>query len=383
MGRKRSAGFDPARGFAAVGRAEPALINLAIVGLGKWGRRHAESAIASGRFRVIRAVVRETERAAEFAAARSIALSTDISEALDDPRVEAVSLITPNSLHVPHILKAAAARKHVLAEKPFALSKAEAERAIEACDKAGVVVAVGHDNRFYPAIAELKSLVDTGALGEVIHAEANLSHDAMRHASQESGHYAFSKPEMPATPGAKSVPVPASAWRLDRAEAPAGAMTHLGVHRIDSFVQVLGRIERVYVQSSRNTLNAPWAESVAMLVKFCSGATGLIGSSLATPLNSRFQIFGSAGWAEATGPREMREYLRSSLRRVSARYHDGRLETREFEAADSVKLNFEAFADAIEGKSAYPVPSEQIIHVASVLEAAARSLETGEPITVE
>ncbi|MCC6473440.1 MAG: Gfo/Idh/MocA family oxidoreductase [Burkholderiales bacterium] len=341
------------------------MINLAVVGLGKWGRRHVESATASGRFRVVRAVVRRTESALQYAAARSIDLTTDFSEVISDPRVDALSLITPHALHVAQIRKAAAARKHVLAEKPFALTRADAERAIDACDRAGVVVAVGHDNRFYPAILELKRLVDSGALGAFIHAEANLSHDSMRRDTTQ--------------PHGRA----ASGWRMERAQAPSGALTHLGVHRIDSFVQILGRIERVFVQASRNTLEAPWPDSVCLLARFGNGGTGLLGTSLATPLNSRFQIFGSAGWAEASGPRDLDQYRRASLNRVSTNFSDGRCDTREFEGVDSVKLNFEAFADAIEGRAAFPIPGTQMIHVAAVLEAAARSLQTGQPAKVD
>lgn len=343
------------------------MLNLGIVGLGRWGQRHVDSAIASGRFRMVRAVTARPDRMAEFASARSIALCTDIDDLLTDPAVDAVSLVTPHSKHIPQILRVAAAGKHVLAEKPFALTKEDAEKAVAACAKAGVVVAVGHDNRFYPAIVELKRLVDAGTLGTILHAEANLSH--------ESATMRKKRGDAPASSAS-------TAWRLDQREAPAGVMVHLGIHRIDSFVQLFGRMERVYAVAPPNTLDVPFADSVAIMVRFCTGMTGYIGSSLATPLNSRFQVFGSDGWVEARGPRDMQEYLRSSLNSVSVRTNDGRFESRGFDAVDSVRLNFEAFADAIEGKSPGPVPVEEIIHVVAVAEAVARSLQTGEPAQV-
>ncbi len=358
------------------------MINLAIVGLGKFGRRHVDSAIASGRFRVVRAVVRNRGPAEAFAAERSIALSTDLAETLADPGVDAVSLVTPHSQHAAQIIQAAAARKHVLAEKPFALTRADAEKAVYACARAGVVVAVGHDNRFYPVIAEMKRIVHEGALGTIIHAEANLSHDSTRKLN--------ARPGSPAATGRGAVPAPGSgtdqpmtgAWRLAYSEAPAGSMAHLGVHRIDSFVQIFGRIDQVFALPGRNTLNAAWADSLAVLVRFATGMTGYVGSSLATPLNSRFQIFGSEGWVQAEGPREFQEYLRSSLRTISVRRSDGSFEMREFDAVDSVMLNFQAFADAIEGKARYPVTVEEMIHVPAVLEAITRSLANGRPVLV-
>jgi predicted dehydrogenase len=264
------------------------------------------------------------------------------------------------------VLEAAAAGKHVLVEKPFALTAADAERAVAACDKAGVVLAVGHDNRFYPAIRELKRLVDEGVLGTIIHAEANLSHDSMRKTRGSSDGAALQT----------------GAWRLDRTEAPVGAMAHLGVHRIDSFVQFFGRVDQVFALPGRNTLDAAWDDSLSVLLRFAAGMTAYVGTSLATPLNSRMQIFGSAGWAEASGPRDFKDYVQASLRSVSVRGADGSFATREFDAGDSVMQNFRAFADAIEAKAPYPISRADMVHVPAVLEAMTESLASGRAVAV-
>jgi len=357
------------------------MINLAVVGLGKFGRRHVDTAIASGRFRVVRAVVRTIGPAREYAAARDIRLSTDLAEALEDPRVDAVSLVTPHRLHVPQVIQAAEAGKHVLAEKPFALTAADAEKAVSACARAGVVVAVGHDNRFYPAIREIKRLLDAGALGTIIHAEANLSHDLMLKAIGKALAVTAGSGEAYGADGTSTQPT-TGAWRFDHSEAPVGSMAHLGVHRIDTFVQLFGRIVQVFALPGRNTLKAAWDDSLSILLRFAAGMTAYVGSSLATPLNSRMQIFGSEGWVEATGPRDYQEYLRSSLRTVSVRGADGSFETREFDAGDSVMLNFRAFADAIEQKAPYPVTAGEIVHVPAVLEAITGSLASGRAVAV-
>jgi predicted dehydrogenase len=196
-----------------------------------------------------------------------------------------------------------------------------------------------------------------------MHAEANLSREgSIRRAGKASA--------------------ASTGWRLDERESPGGAIAHLGIHRLDSFVQLFGEIDRVFAQACPVIPNAPFADSVNVLVRFRSGMTGYLGSSLSTTLNSRFQVFGSQGWVELRGPSEMHEYLRTSLRSLSMRLNDGQADTREFDAVDSVKLNFEAFADAIEGKAPYPVPVDEMIHVVAVVEAVARSLETGQPVLV-
>ena len=345
------------------------MINLGIVGLGHWGCRHAESAAATGRFRVVRATARRPEAVREFASARSIELSPTIEELLADPDVQAVSIATPHSMHAAQVIQTARAGKHVLAEKPFALCKADAEAAVAACVKAGVAITVGHDNRYYPAISEIRRTIDSGALGTLLHVEANLSHDGMKQAVQraQSGD---------AAEGPRLAP---DAWRLQRDEAPCGSIVHLGVHRIDTFVQLFGRIDRVFAQGSRAVLNTPFADSASLLFHFRKGMTGYLSSSLATPLHSHMNLFGTEGWILASGPTDSTEYRRGNL--TSLRIRSGaEIFTRECGGIDSVRETFNAFADAIEGRNSAIVPHEEIIHVVEVLDAAARSMQSGRAV---
>lgn len=345
------------------------MIGLAIVGLGRWGRRHIASAEATGRFRLVRAVDIRPEGAADLAR-RGVAVSTALADALSDPAVEAVSLVTPHTLHPAQVAAAAAAGKHVLTEKPFALSAEAGRMAAEACARAGVVLALGHDNRFYPAVEEIKRLVETGALGEIVHVEANISHDyALARGRQQADH---------AEPAPDQAPGPA--WRLDTREAPAGSMVHIGIHRIDSFVQIFGRMTEVYAIQAKAPADAPRVTTGAMLVRFASGATGYLGSSQATPLLSRIHVFGTEAWAEARGPYDQPSYEEASLDRVTVHRSGHPVETRSFDKRDSVAANYAAFADAIEGKAPYPIAPEEMVHDAEVIEAVARSFETGAPV---
>src|SRR5262245_33228318 len=142
------------------------MINAAVIGLGRWGKNIVEAVQGkSKRLRFIRGVSKEPELVREFAAAKSFELSTDFEAAVADPRVQAVFLATPHSLHVGQILAVAAAGKPVWCEKPLALSLAEAERAILACSKAGVPFALGNNKRCFPCMLELKHLVAAGTLG--------------------------------------------------------------------------------------------------------------------------------------------------------------------------------------------------------------------------
>ena len=104
-------------------------------------------------------------------------LSTEFEEAVTDPRVQAVFLATPHSLHVGQISAVAAVGKPVWCEKPLALTRAEAERAIEATKRAGVPFALGNNKRCFPCMREMKLIVADGTLGEILHIEGNFSNE--------------------------------------------------------------------------------------------------------------------------------------------------------------------------------------------------------------
>src|SRR5205085_12427387 len=104
-----------------------------------------------------------------FAARHGLPLSTSLPELLADRSVEAVVLATPHSLHAEQIIAVAAAGKPVFCEKPFTLTRADAARAIDACRRAGVVLALGENQRFWSNMRELKRIVASGELGPPLH----------------------------------------------------------------------------------------------------------------------------------------------------------------------------------------------------------------------
>ena len=357
------------------------MIDLAIIGFGGWGRRHAISAADSGRFRLRRAVTKDPDDAREFAASHDIRLATEIEEVLSDPEIDAVTVATPNSFHADQIVRSAAAGKHVYCEKPITLTKADAERAVAACADAGVVLAVGHNQRSYEAIIELKRIVREGLIGTPIHIEGNISHDFLMERIA-AGTQALHELAAEKTKGQNTHEADRH-WRSAAAEAPGGGLVHMGVHRIDAFIHLVGDITWVFAQSQNHVLKSEFGDMGSVLLRFASGATGYLASSLVTPLYSRLSLFGTEGWAEAVGPRKFEDYAFASLKSVT---HCRRGEvpvTRECELVDSVKLHFGAFADAIEGRAPFPVRPDQMINNAATLEAIANSLERSEPVDVD
>jgi predicted dehydrogenase len=323
------------------------MLNVAIVGLGNWGRKLVESVQGrSERLRFTHAVLRNPQPAREFAAQHGITLSDDFAAALADPAVEAIVLATPHTLHAAQIVAVAAAGKPVYCEKPLALKPADAERAVAACAKAGVLLAVGHDKRFWPAMRELARIVASGELGEILHIEG--------HNSNETSRTAF------------------ASWRASPEESPGGGMTGTGIHMVDAFVGLIGRVKRVQAQLLSRRPPPEVLDTVSVLFEFMNGVSGTLSTIRATPLYWRAHVFGTAGSAEAIGATEL------VIRKTGAAPQ--RL---SFDAVDALKAELEAFADAVGGIAPYPVTPPQMIETVAAFAAIVQSMETGQAVMVD
>ena len=323
------------------------MINAAIVGLGRWGQILADSVEGkSESITFVAGATRTPAKAQAFMDAHGIPMVADYGEILKDPNVDAVVLATPHSQHSDQVIAAARAGKHVFVDKPFTLTKASAEAAVAATRKTGVVLALGHNRRFLPAYLELKKRLEAGALGTLLHVEANYS-------------------------GAGAVNFTPDVWRGSPIESPAGGMAGSGIHMIDGMLGLFGPYRTVTAKSLRRALTHDVDDTTVMMFSFESGMTGYLGALAATPFTWRLQVFGSNGWIE------LRDETRFEHRAL-----EGEPEVIEYPFVDTRRLELEAFADAIAGKAAYPIPVEDAIHGVSVFETIPHAAASGaeEPI---
>ena len=146
------------------------MLNIAIIGLGWWGRTHINAIHnKSDKVKVIRVVDLNIEGSKDYASEQGLKLTANYRDAPDDPDVDAVVLVTPHSLHTEQIIAAAETGKHVFTEKPFALNKADAERSVAAAEKAGIQLGLGHNQRYAAPQTEIKSMIESGQLGTIMH----------------------------------------------------------------------------------------------------------------------------------------------------------------------------------------------------------------------
>ena len=319
------------------------MLNVAIVGLGRWGQRLVDAvfAPASAKLRYTHAVARTPDKVRAYCSARGLSLAGDLAQVLANPGVSAVVLATPHSQHAGQVAAAARAGKHVFVEKPFTLEAAGAHAAARACRDANVVLALGHNRRFLPAIAEMKRIVAAGGLGEILHLEGNFS-------------------------GSSGLGYRPGAWRASEAESPAGGMTAMGIHIIDAFIHLAGPIAAIRCESQRRVLAVELDDTTSAFARFANGATGCVSTLTATGRMIRLQVFGTRGWLHLLDHRILEICdIDGNVRRI------------EYPQVDIERAELEAFADAVAGAAIYPVPVNDAIHGVAVMEAAIRSAESG------
>jgi predicted dehydrogenase len=316
------------------------MLNAAIVGLGWWGKQLVRSVQGkSPLIRFGRGVTLEPQLAREFAAESGLAITTSYEDVLADPAIDAVCLATPHTRHRAQVEAAAAAGKHVYCEKPFALSKADAQAALAAVRRAGVALGVGQNMRFKASIRALRELADGGTFGTIMLAEGNYSHAVL--ADQ-----------------------PADSWRAAAEESRAGGMTGMGIHVLDCFGYVVGPMRRIAALSAQRAVPLPAGDTTAALIEFRNGALGTLGTTLKTPYVWRIAIFGSDAWAVSTSDTAL------TVRRAK-----GEPVTTELADTEHIRLNLESFAAAALGRGSFHIDDAGILHTVAALAAVFRSVD--------
>ncbi len=326
-----------------------AMINAAVIGLGWWGKQITKCLQESTRIRVTHGVDVAAVQLGDFARDYRIKLVTSIDEVLADRSVAAIIVATPHSTHEDLCLRALRAGKQLFCEKPLTLTAAGAERILAACDQAGVTLGIGHERRFEPAMELLAAKVTAGELGEILHLEANMSHNLF-------------------------ATLDATNWRVGAKDAPAGAMTALGIHVTDLFMSLVGRPKRVIARTARVYSRMAGDDHVSAQIDFASGVTGSLVCLSSTPYHGRFTVFGSKGWIEVKENANVDKGKPSDVTIADA---EGNRTYQSFQPANTVLANLEAWAKAVNGEAAYRFNRTQLLDNVRVLEAIVTSANEG------
>lgn len=248
-------------------------IGICVVGPGFWAREmHLPAFAAIPDVEVVSVVGRNENASRSLAERFSVKRwSTDYREAINADDVDVVDILAPNYLHAPIAIAAAEAGKQVICIKPLATRLDEADEMIRAIEKAGTRLFYAENVPFIPALQEAKRIVNGGAIGKVFRVKA-----------------------------CEGIGVPHSAWHYDKALAGGGAMIDMAVHSIE-FCRAFADAKFASVYAEAGTF--VWggkleAEDTAVLtLRFSNGVIGQCEDSwsLAGAMDSRFEVFGTAG----------------------------------------------------------------------------------------
>jgi predicted dehydrogenase len=334
------------------------VINAGIVGLGWWGKTLVE-AVNGGQSDEIRFAAGTTRTLSDevkgFAKDYDFVLRDSYEELIADPAVDAVVLATPHSMHAEQLVAAAAHGKHVFCEKPFALTKAAAEKSVAAAKNAGITLGLGYNRRWHPEMTKLREQIRAGDLGVILHVEATMTFP----------NALMLKPE---------------AWRADRHETPCGGLTPMGVHAVDGMIDLCGAIDEVYCQSFRRAVAIDADDTTSILFRMKEGMSGYLGTMTATGGGFSFQVYGSKGFVRLEGMTHVAgapsEERRTRLfGNCVFKPAQGPAKTWQAEPCDVTKATLEAFARAVNGEK-FLISTDEMIHGAAVTEAIVKSAES-------
>jgi predicted dehydrogenase len=238
---------------------------VAIVGTGMWAPRLAGAAERAG-LQLVACYSRNERKRRQFAERFGCEPAASFEEAIEHPGVEGVLLATPNDVHEEQALACAEAGRHVFVEKPIADSVEAGERMRNACAETGVTLMVGHAFRRLGAARRVKELLEDGALGHVVLAEANMS---------LPGRFA---PE---------------AWRARRERNPGGPIMQLGIHHVDTLAYWLGPVRRASGRFAHVHSQADIDDVGIVTLEFESGALATVTGSYVSPKTLSLRLLGT------------------------------------------------------------------------------------------
>jgi predicted dehydrogenase len=230
-----------------------------------WAPRLA-AATGRARLRLVTCFSRDEQPRREFAERFTCEPAASFEDAVGHPEVQGVILATPNDVHAEQAIACGERGRHVFVEKPIADTVEAAERMRDTCASAGVTLMVGHAFRRLGAARRAKALVDAGALGRVVLAEANFS-----------------------LPGKLSP----DAWRYSRERNPGGPLMQLGIHHVDTLAYLLGPVRRATGRFAHVQTQAEIDDVGVVTLQFESGSLGAVTGSYVSPKTFDIRLLGT------------------------------------------------------------------------------------------
>ena len=339
-------------------------IGFGIVGCGLVSAFHARAIGAIPETRLIGFVDVRKERAEQRAQEFGGKAFADLDALLAQKEVHVINVCTPNGLHEEIVLKAAAAGKHVMVEKPPEITLERTDRMIAACKAAGVKFATVLQSRFRPSVSALKTAIEQGELGQLLMGDVYMKW-------YRSQAYYRRDP-----------------WRGTK-ETEGGMLIQLAFHYLDLLCWLMGPVHRVTARTTRLLHRTIETEDTGVaILEFQNGAMGVVEASTAVApgIDTRLEIHGERGTVRLEGDRVRQWHIDGQENEQAKRRYSQEGGTAAGHEADFGWQDHQAqirdMVDAVRNDRAPAITGEDGRNILELILAIYRSAETGRPVSL-
>jgi predicted dehydrogenase len=257
------------------------MLKFGLIGCGRIAKRHAEllglDQIGGAKLAAVCDV--KEDRARAFGERFSVPFYADMNTMMRDQSLDVVEVLTPSGLHAEHVINLARYKRHIVVEKPLALTLEDADAMIRACDVNGVKLFVVKQNRFNKPVQKAREALEAGRFGKLVLGTVRVrwcrtqdyyDHDSWR-----------------------------GTWKYD-----GGILANQASHHVDLLEWMMGSVESVYAKSASALAKVETEDTAVVVVKFVNGALGVVEATTATrprDLEGSLSILGEGGTVEIGG----------------------------------------------------------------------------------
>lgn len=257
------------------------MLRFGLVGCGRIAQRHADllgkGQIAGAELAAICDIL--PERARVFGGRYQVPAYTDMHAMAENESVDVFVVLTPSGLHAEHVVALARHAKHILVEKPMALTLDDADSMVDSCDRAGVRLFVVKQNRFNVPVVKLRQALEAGRFGKLVMGTVRVRWCRRQdYYDQDSWR---------------------GTWALD-----GGVLANQASHHVDLLEWMMGPVESVFAKSTTALVKIEAEDTAVVILKFRSGALGVIEATTAArpvDLEGSISILGEFGSVEIGG----------------------------------------------------------------------------------
>ena len=321
------------------------MIKAASIGLGWWSDELAKSIQGkSKKIKIVSCYSKSKKKRINFSKKYKTNYHDSFMAILKDPKIDAIILTTPHSLHSKHAIQAMQNGKHVFVEKPMATKFLDAKKMYLMAKKYKKTLSVGHNRRYSSVFDFINNLNRKKKIGKILHIDSNFS-----------------------APGALNYKK--KFWRSNKKESPGGAIAGLGIHMIDLMCYFGGKVRSVQSLVKRYAVKVNIDDTTSALFEL-NNCTGNLTTIFACPYTSTFNIFGT----------NMNIFSKVDKNKIKIVKKNGSVQKINLANKDTLFLELQEFASSCNNKKKYRIKNSEAAHNVKVIEAIVKSSKKNKKI---